>query len=394
MSHIESIQETLRERKIDGWLFCSFRGSDPFAPRILKLPSQGHSTRRWFCFIPANGVPVKIVHIIEKDKLDAVEGEKAVYLSWQQLHSAIKKALGKSSRVAMQYSPMNDIPYVSCVDAGTVELVRSMGVEVVSSAELIQKFEATLSEFQKKTHIYAAENLRKFVDLTFMEVNRRVSDNIAIGEYDVQQYLLKLFSDHNLVTSSAPVAAVNENTANPHYEPLPNKSKMISAGDFLLIDLWAKKDEPSSVYADITWTAYIGAGIPDKYQNVFSAAKNARSAALDFVKSNVKNGVPIKGFQVDDAARNVIDKAGFGDKFIHRTGHSIGEEVHGTGVNMDNLETRDNRIILPHSCFSIEPGIYLEGDFGVRTEIDVYVDDKEAVCYGQPLQDAIVRILN
>ena len=393
MSNIESIQNSLLEMKLDGWLFCSFRGSDPFAPRILCLGDQGHTTRRWFCFIPAKGLPIKIVHAIEKDKLDAVTGETIIYSSWQKLHEAIKTALGESKKIAMQYSPMNDIPYVSCVDGGTIDLVRSMGLEVASSAELIAKFEAVFSDYQTETHIYASKSLRKIVDATFSEVGRRLSCSIKTTEYDIQQYILSMFEKDGLITSSAPVAAVNENTANPHYEPTASHSREVKKGDFLLIDLWGKKKEPSSVYADITWTAFLGEDIPDKYNNVFSIVRDARDAAFNLVYDRIKKGEIVRGFEVDDAARNVITQAGYGKYFIHRTGHSIGEEVHGPGTHIDNLETRDSRIILPSSCFSLEPGIYLEGDFGIRTEIDVYIDGSEARSYGLPHQEHIVSIV-
>lgn len=392
MNNIESIQNSLLEMKLDGWLFCSFRGSDPFAPRILGLGDLGHTTRRWFCFVPAKGAPVKIVHAIEKDKLDAISGEKVIYSSWQKLHEAISKALANSKKVAMQYSPMNDIPYVSCVDGGTIDLIRSMGVEVVSSAELIAKFEAVFSDFQKDTHIYASKSLRRIVDLTFAELGLRISGGVKTTEYDVQQYILKMFEKDGLTSSSSPVAAINENTANPHYCPTAENSREIEKGDFLLIDLWGKKTTPSSVYADITWTAYLGEDIPEKYVNIFSIVRDARDTAFNFLYDRIKKGKTVCGFEVDDSARGVIANAGYGEYFIHRTGHSIGEEVHGSGTHMDNLETRDSRIILPSSCFSLEPGIYLEGDFGVRSEIDVYIDGNEARSYGMPHQEQIINI--
>ncbi|MCQ2736413.1 MAG: Xaa-Pro peptidase family protein [bacterium] len=389
---IENIQKSLKKQSMDGWLFCSFHKNDPFAPRILKFTERGHGTRRWFYFIPAEGEPVRLVHAIEPSSLDDLEGRKEIYLSWQELHSRLESITAGCDVIAMQYSPMNDIPYVSCTDAGTVELIRSFGRKVVSSAGLVQEFEAILSEEQMETHKEACIILRRTVDEVFAETAERIRNKIRTDEYDIQKMITDRFKKHNLVTAELPVAAVNANSADPHYSPEKGKCLEVRKGDFLLIDLWAKKDMPHSVYGDITWTGFIGEEIPEKYIKVFSVAAEARDAAFNLVKKSFKENTPLCGWQVDDAARSVISKAGFGKYFIHRTGHSIGEEVHGSGVMIDNLETRDSRLITEGCCFSIEPGIYIPGDFGVRTEIDIFMGKEGPVCFSEPIQNNIIKI--
>ncbi len=390
---IEKIQESLRKSKTDGWLFYSFRHSDPFAPRILKFKERGHATRRWLYFVPKSGSPIKIVHAIERDTLEDLEGETIEYLSWQELHAAIEKALEGSIIIAMQFSPMNDIPYVSCVDAGMVDLIRSKGKQVVTSAELIQEFESILSDEQMESHKSACTLLRRFVDEVFRETGERVRAGVETDECDVQKMITDRFAANGLVTSSLPVAAVNENSANPHYEPEKGRCLPVRAGDFLLIDLWAKLDAPHSVYGDITWTGFLGSEVPEEHARVFSVAAGARDAAVDLISRCFSEKKKLCGRQVDDEARRVITEAGYGKNFIHRTGHSIGEECHGTGVMIDNLETRDNRIITKGCCFSIEPGIYLPGRFGVRTEIDVFIGSGGPMVFGGPIQTEIVKIV-
>lgn len=391
---IESIQLAIKEENLEGWLLYNFRGSNVFATRILNLPSHIVQTRRYFYFIPAEGEPKKLVHNIEQFNLDRVPGEKNVYLSWQSLEVGLKRILSGVKRVAMEYSPRNAIPYVSNVDAGTVELVRSVGVEVVSSANLVQRFEACWDEEQTKDNFETADHLRAIVDLTFGFVKQRVRAATAITEYDVQQFMKSEFSKRGLKTDSDPNCSVNANSANPHYEPTKETNSPLMEGDFVLIDLWAKKDKPRSVYADITWTGFIGETVPQQYVNVFEVVKGGRDTALDFVRESFGKGKEIYGYQVDDAARSFIRQKGYGDYFVHRTGHSIGEEIHGNGANMDNLETRDERKVLPRSSFSIEPGIYLPGKFGVRSEIDVYVSPKgEVIVTGEPMQQEVIPIL-
>jgi Xaa-Pro aminopeptidase len=391
---IKLIQEALREEHIDGWLLYNFRGSNVFATRIIDLPSHIMQTRRYFYFIPAHGSPQKLVHNIEQWNLDALPGEKTLYVSWQSLRDGVKKIVGGAKKVAMEYSPMNNIPYVSNVDAGTVELVRSHGYEIVSSANLVQRFESCWDDEQAKDNLETAGHLREIVDLTFGFIKKQVNDNAPITEYQVQQFMLSEFKKRGLTTESDPNCSVNANSANPHYEPTKEVHSPLHKGDFVLLDLWAKKDKPRSVYGDITWTGYIGETVPEEYTKIFNVVKGGRDAAIRFVQESFKAGNEICGYQVDDAARNFFKEKGYDQYFVHRTGHSIGEEIHGNGANIDNLETRDERRIIPQTSFSIEPGIYLTGKFGVRSEIDMYVTKtKEAIVTGLPMQEKVVAIL-
>jgi Xaa-Pro aminopeptidase len=393
---IDKIQNALKEADLDGWLFYSFRGSDPIAANILGLSGGHMATRRWFYFIPKAGEPTRIVHSIERDVLDHLPGKKLVYLPWQQLHSFIKSALTEHSgspRIAMQYSPDAAIPYLSRVDAGTIELIRSFGVEPVSSANLVQQFESAWNDQQLAMHEEAARGLYESVHAAFEEIGRRMKSDIPTTEYDIQQFIMGCFADRGMITRDPPIVAVNANSAKPHYGPTPEHHSAIHKGDFVLIDLWAKLDRPDSVYADITWTSFVGDSIPDEINKVFNIVRDARDAATDFVKENFAAGRTVYGWQVDDVCREVIVKAGYGDYFIHRTGHNIHTEVHGNGANIDNLETKDERVLIPRTCFSIEPGIYLEGKFGVRSEIDVYVSENEARVTGGEAQREVVALL-
>ena len=406
---VEAIQAALREAKLDGWLFYDFRGSDLLAYRILKLDQRGITTRRWFYYIPATGEPVKIVHSIERDKLDALPGKKMIYLPWQELQGSLREVLtgaknaprrvmaptGKGQRIAMQYSPDNSIPYISRVDAGTVELIRSFGVTPVTSADLVQQFEATWTDEQLATHTEASDKIHRIIMQAFAEIARRIRANEPTTEYDIQQFMVRRYEEENLTSDNEPpIVAVNGNAANPHYEPTRDVHAPIKRGDFVLFDVWAKLKKPGAVYTDQTWTGYVGETVPEEYTRIFNIVRQARDAAVEFVQSNVRAGKPIKGADVDDVSRGIIKRAGYGPQFIHRTGHSIGEEVHGNGANIDNLETRDARRIIPRTCFSIEPGIYLAGKFGVRSEIDVYVSDRDAIVTGQPVQTQVVAILS
>lgn len=387
------IQWALRENQWDGWLFYSFRESDPLAYRILQLDAGGISTRRWYYLVPAQGEATKLVHRIESHSLDRLPGRKVTYLSWMELREKLGSILAGFNRVAMQYSPYNAIPYISRVDAGTVELIRSLGVEVVSSADLVQLFEAVWGPEQLASHQYAAAALRRIVDRAFHRIRSAHLTGEVLTEYDLQQFILSLFEREGLSSDEPPIVAVGPHSADPHYTPLPGGSSPVRAGDLVLLDLWARKAETACVYADITWTGYVGEQVPAEYQRIFEVVSGARDAALAFVRRSVKEGAPLCGWQVDDLARHFIEQAGYGGCFIHRTGHSIGEEDHGNGANLDNLETRDDRRIIPHTCFSIEPGIYLEGRFGIRSEIDVYVGDGEVMVTGQPIQTEVVPIL-
>lgn len=395
---IDQIQQALRESKLDGWLFYSFRGSDPIAGNILGVGGEGHiATRRWYYLVPATGEPTKIVHSIERDVLDHLPGRRLIYLPWQQLHEHLRTSLAaltaRSPRVAMQYSPEAAIPYLSRVDAGTVELIRSFGVEIVSSADLVQQFESAWSPEQLAMHEQAARGLYESVGLAFDEIGRRIKAGIHTTEYDIQQFILGCFGERGMITRDPPIVAVNANSAMPHYEPTRERHSPINAGDFVLIDLWAKLDRAGSVYADITWTSVVSDTVPEEVNKVFTIVRDARDWATSFVKEAFAAGKKIYGWQVDDVCRSVIERAGYGAYFIHRTGHNIHTEVHGNGANIDNLETRDQRALIPRTCFSIEPGVYLEGRFGVRSEIDVYVSEGEARVTGGEPQQEVVAIL-
>jgi Xaa-Pro aminopeptidase len=397
---IAEIQSALQAAKLDGWLFYDFRGSDPLAYRILNLDEKKIGTRRWFYFVPASGEPTKIVQSIEQFKLDSLPGKRLVYRSWKELQANLRMVLVENSkprqkhRVAMQYSPMNDVPYMSRVDAGTIELIRSLGVEPLTSAELIQQFEAVWTPEQYAMHVEASDKMHQIIMQAFAEIARRIRADEPTTEYDIQQFIVKRWDEEGMGSDhDTPIVAVNANAANPHYAPTREVTFPIKRGDFVLLDIAAKLKKPHAVYTDQTWTGYVGDSVPDDHRRIFDIVREARDAAIEFVRTNVRTGRTIRGADVDDISRGVIARAGFGEQFTHRTGHSIGEEVHGNGVNIDNFETRDSRTITPRICFSIEPGIYLEGKFGVRSEVDVYVGDKDIEVTGQPIQTEVVPIL-
>jgi Xaa-Pro dipeptidase len=391
---IADIQAALRETSgTDGWLFYDFRGSDPLAYRVLRLDPARHVTRRWYYWVPAQGRPAKLLHRIEPHVLRELPGDDHHYVSWEQQRAALASILNGCRRIAMQYSPLNAIPYISRVDAGTIELIRGFGTEIVTSADLVQRFEAVWSEPQLASHRDAADKLRRIVDEAFAHIRQRIAEHDTLNEYGLQQYVLGRIHAHGLLTATPPIAAVNAHSADPHYTPQAAGSSEIKAGNLVLIDLWAKRPEPGSVYADITWTGYVGSTVPARHAEIFSIVRAARDAALEFVAGRVRAGEFPRGAEVDDVCRAVIREAGYGDRFLHRTGHSIGEEVHGNGANIDNLETQDGRRLLPQTCFSIEPGIYLPDEFGIRSELDVYVSARDAVVFGQPVQAAVVPIV-
>jgi Xaa-Pro dipeptidase len=392
-AHIESIQRALQQDKIDGWLFYSFRGSDPIAENILRLDHAKFTTRRWFYFVPAKGTPIKIVHAIETGTLDSLPGDKHVYLPWQQLHQLVREALTGVKKVAMQYSPLNTIPYISRVDAGTVELIRSFGVEVVSSADLVQVFEAVWSEQQLETHLYAAKHMREIVDEIVKEVRRCVLANASVTEVEIQDFIVKEYDRRDLTAGHPPIVAINAHSADPHYAPNLEDNLPMKKGDFLLVDMWSKRKVPHAVYDDITWTFFIGESVPAEHQKIFNVVRDGRDAAIKEAQQRYPTGEVLYGWQIDDVARQSITEAGYGQHFIHRTGHSIHEEVHGNGANIDNLETQDSRRLMARTCFSIEPGVYLKGTFGVRSEVDMYLYEKEAIVTGLPIQTEVIPIL-
>lgn len=381
------IQEALRRERLDGWLFFDHHERDPLAYRVLGFRPGRHVTRRWYYLIPASGEPRGLVHRIEAGMIDAVPGEKRQYSSWQEQHTELGRLLKGCARVAMQYSPLCAVPYVAMVDAGTIELVRTQGVEVVSSAELVQEFEASLSQAQFETHLEAGRRVDRILANAFRLIGEKLSG--GVNEVMVRDWIREQFRSNGMITDDGPIVGANGHAGNPHYEPTPETNAPIRPGDFVLIDLWAKLDRPDAAYYDITWTGFCGTP-PDRVREVFETVRDARDRAVDTVARAVKSKQAIRGFEVDDAARGYIRDRGFGDRFVHRTGHSIGTEVHGTGANMDNLETHDERRILPGALFSVEPGIYLE-DFGVRSEVNVFVKQDSAGTTGA-VQRELVRI--
>lgn len=392
MFQLESIQGALGQLGLDGWLLYDFYGSNPLARRILDFPSDRFTSRRFYYLIPATGEPRKLCHRIEEDALDHLPGEKEVYLRWQELEGGLEKILEGMTRVAMEYSPRNGIPYVSIVDAGTVELVRSTGVEVVSSGDLIQSFEATLDDEQWETHLEAERHTLAAFSQAWEFIADRVRSGKTSRETEVQNLINQYFDTNGLLTDHPAIVAVGPHSGNPHYGPGPLTDSVIREGDFVLIDAWCKVDRPRSVFADYTRVGFVGQDVPKTHADIFAIVAGARDAAVDLVKSSIGADRPLQGWQVDDAARHFIEEAGYGQYFLHRTGHNIAEDLHGNGTHMDNLETHDDRSILRRTCFSIEPGIYMK-DFGIRSEVNVYIDGNGAVhVTGEP-QTEILPVL-
>ncbi len=390
MPQIDAIQAELRSSALDAWLFYDFHHRDPIAERVLGL-QNGMGTRRWFYLIPARGTPRKLVHRIESGALDTLPGKKLVYASLEELRKGLARLLAGCRKVAMQYSPRNAIPYISMVDAGTVEMVRAQGCRVVSSADLVQKFEASWSAEQYASHLEAGRVIDRVTQEAFVYAATSVKNKSPLTEYTLQCWMLQQFADASLTTDEPPIVAVGPHSGDPHYEPREQGSSPIRKGDLLLLDVWGKLDRVGSVYYDITWVGYLGAAVPEKQAKIFAIVSAARDRAVALVQQSVAAGRAIKGRQVDQAAREVIRKAGYAKQFVHRTGHNIGQDVHGNGANMDSLETHDDRRILPQTCFSIEPGIYLP-EFGVRSEVNVYIDGDRARVTG-PMQTGILPLL-
>ena len=388
---IPAVQRALQEDGLDAWLLYDFRGSNPIARRLTGLDQPGKmTTRRWYYLVPASGEPKKLVHAIEPYNLDHLPGTKTIYSQREKLASGLQQVLNGLKRVAMEYSPGNAIPYISRVDAGTVDAVRQLGVDVVSSGDLVQRFEAIWSDEALTTHRAASDRLYRIKDRAFALVREACQHSRPLSEIDVQQAMVRWFDEEGLVTDSPPVVAVQENAGNPHYMPSTEKPRAIGTGEVVLLDLWGKLPDPGAVFADITWVGYTDARVPDRYTAAFEAARDARDAAVALVKDAATAGRELRGFEVDRACRAVIERAGFGTQFIHRTGHSLGTEVHGNGVHMDDYETHDERRIIPGTGFTIEPGVY-GPEFGVRTEINMYVGQREAIVTG-PLQNEFVRL--
>jgi Xaa-Pro aminopeptidase len=387
---LAAIQQALLDEGLDGWLFFDHHQRDPLAYRVLGLTPPPLVSRRWYYLIPAHGEPKGLVHRIEPFMLDGLPGEKQQYSSWSEQVEGLRGMLAGCRRVAMQYSPECAVPMVSMVDGGTIELVRATGVEVASSANLIQHFEARWTQANLDVHLEAGRKVDEIRRNAYQLVSDCLRADRRVTEFEVQQFFKKSFAEAGLVTDHGPTIAVNENSSNPHYEPRAEACREIRRGDLLLTDIWAKVDGPQGVYYDITWTGYCGAEPPEAIRNVFEIVREARDRAVKLVQDAVAAGRPLCGFEVDDAARGVIRERGYGEYFTHRTGHSIGAEVHGAGANMDNLETHDERRIIPWTCFSIEPGIYLP-EFGIRSEVNVFVGEDAARVTGE-IQERLVTL--
>ncbi len=385
---LSAIQAALRERNIDGWLFYDHHHRDPIAYRVLGLPQNLMVTRRWFYLIPADGVPVKLVHRIEAGHLDSLPGSKLQYAGWQELFENIKVMLKNYRDIAMQYSPNNLVFTISLVDGGTLDLIRGLGKNVVSSGDLVAQFESTLTGEQIKSHFAARDSIDAITAAAFQEIGTQVR-NGGTTEHKIQQWILEAFGRENLVTDDPPVVAVNGNSGNPHYGPNAETSSPIRDGDFVLLDIWGKKNTPGAMYYDITWTGFIGQSPSAKMQEVFSVVRDARDVGVKTVIDAIAAGRAIAGWEVDRATRNHIKNAGYGDYFIHRTGHSIASDIHANGANMDDLEIHDERRILPNSCFSIEPGVYLP-EFGVRSEVNVLVRPNVAEVTGKIQRELVI----
>lgn len=389
---ISRIQEALRQAEIPAWLFYDFRGSDPIGYRILGLDPSMHTSRRWYYLVPAAGEPMKLVHRIESGKLDSLPGTKRFYLTWQELQAALKEMVSRFDSLAMQYSENNMIPYISLTDGGTLEMISALGPRVVSSADLVQIFEAVLSPQQQAGHRAAAAALTEIVQTAFAWTGEQISRVGRADELSVQDFIMDMFQEHGLETDHPPIVAVNSNSGNPHYSPEPGNSREINNGDFLLIDLWARQGhQPDAIFADITWTGFAGENPPGEILRLFDIVTSARNHGVDFLRERFKHDTPVYGWEVDRAVRDYIASHGFGDDtFCHRTGHNLGVEPHGSGVHFDDLETHDTRQILKGTACTIEPGVYLE-NFGVRSEIDVlFTEDGPEIT--TPPQIELVRI--
>ena len=386
---LAGVQKALAGDGLDGWLLYDFHGSNPVAVKVAGLAGK-HTTRRWYYFVPAKGAPRKLVHAIESFVLDGLPGDKTTYAGRLQLEQRVAELIDGAKVVAMEYSPECAIPYLSRVDAGTVEFIRRLGARVVSSGDLVQKFEAAWNDAEIATHRAASERLYRIKDRTFEYVGARLQAGDALTEFAVQAKMVEWFREEGLIADAAPIVAAQENAGNPHYAPTREQSRAVRPNELLLLDLWGKLDQPGSVYADITWTGFAGTP-PAEIVKAFAVSVQGRDAAVARVKAAVAAGEPIHGWEVDRATRDVITAAGYGDRFIHRTGHSLGEEVHGNGVHMDDYETHDDRRLVPGTGFTIEPGIYT-ATFGVRTEINMVVGAKSAEVTG-PCQQELVKIL-
>jgi Xaa-Pro aminopeptidase len=389
--NLEAIQSALQTSGLDAWLFYDHHNRDPLAYRILGLPENGHVTRRWFYLIPAQGEPKKLVHRIETGRLDTLPGMKAEYSSWQELEAQLKRMLAGSETLAMQYSPRNAIMYIGLVDAGTVELLREFGKTIVSSANLVSRFEAVLTDAQIDSHFEAQKRLDQILAEGFARLGQ-LARRGGTDEFTIVSFLKDAIEAAGMVTEHGPNVSCGPNSADSHYEPTLASSRPIRSGDFILIDIWAKlAGDPKAVWYDITWTGVVDREPTDHEQLIFETVRNARDAAIQTVQHAFAAERPLAGWEPDEAARNVIRAAGFGDSFTHRTGHNIATELHASGAHLDNLETHDERLILPYTCFSVEPGLYFPGSFGVRAEVNMITRATSAEVTGR-IQTELLRL--
>ncbi len=394
MMDLEQIQRALDSEGLDGWLFYDFRKSNPIAYQVLSLPLDSFFSRRWFYFIPVQGSPTAVVSAVESHVLHSLPGEQRVFRTWQEMQTHLGTILVPGERIAMEYSPMNAIPYMSRVDGGTLELVRSYGVEIVSSANIAQLFVAQLSAAQMESHREAGRRLIAAKDALFAALGNDLRAGEALSEYGVARRFTALIRHLGLILDDPPHVAVNANASNPHYEPTSDNHSPIQRGDLILFDFWARLPETQAILADYTWMAFAGTQeeIPAQQREVFEIVRQARDKGIAFVREHLAAGQRVEGCQVDDVTRAVIANAGYADYFVHRTGHSIGTIVHGNGANLDNLETQDNRLLLPSTCCSMEPGIYLP-EFGIRSEVNLLIHQSDVEVTGTPIQEEIIALM-
>jgi Xaa-Pro aminopeptidase len=387
--NLQDIQSALRERRLDAWLFYDHHHRDPIAYRVLTLPDKLMVTRRWFYVVPMEGEPTKLVHRIEAGHLDSLPGSKRAYSSWQELQGGLQTMLAPYRNIAMQYSPNNQIPYVGLVDAGTVELVRSFGKNVVSSGDLVSIFEAVLTEEQIASHYAARDVIDRVTAAAFQQIGRRVR-NGGTNEFEMHRWMVEAMKRDGIFREDGPIVGVNAHSGDPHYEPTAEHSSPIREGDFVLLDIWGKKNDPAACYYDITWTGFVGKNPSDRYVEIFNIVRDARDVGVKTVQAAFATGRKICGWEVDKAVRDFITEKGYGEFFVHRTGHNISTAIHGNGANIDNLETKDEREILPYTCFSIEPGIYLPGEFGVRSEVNMLTGKDKAEVTGREQTELVL----
>lgn len=392
MFDLKQTQAAINEFGMDGWLLYDFRGINYLAARIAGIAEDHLGSRRWLYFVPATGAPRKLVHAIEPAMLDHLPGEKTIYLSWQSLEKGIRDIVGSAKKVAMEYSERGGNPYVSRVDAGTVELVRSFGIEVVSSGNLIQYFEARLTDEQWQSHLDGDKLNQAAFEMAWDTIAEHVRSGRKLTESQLQQKVMDYYESNNMTTYHPPIVGVGPHSGDPHYAPQPGSDSEIRDGDFILLDMWAKLKSPGAIYTDLTKVGFVGKTVPEKYTKIFNIVAAARDAGIQKARDAFANGQPLYGREVDQAARQVIDDAGYGKNFSHRTGHNIGVETHGNGAHMDNLETREDRLVIPRTCFSIEPGIYFP-EFGVRSEINVYITPDSKVIVTGGIQTEVLPIM-